>query len=267
MLEIQNLFVKVDKTLLLEDISLNLEKGDLNIIIGPNGAGKSTLLKTIVKILDIHKGDISLDEKSFKKQDNIEISKQIAYMAQSNEKSNLSVIDILELSRRKYSGFNLEQKDHTLIEDIIKEFELEKFLDKNIDILSGGEKQKVFLAAAIIQEPKVLILDEPISHLDPKNQIEMLDIIKRKTKEKNFISITVLHDLQNALHYGDKIIMLKNKKVINFQKSENIDSSMLTKLYEIPCRLFWENGHPFSFFGHHHSDLKTDKHSHEKIKR
>ncbi len=225
------------------------------------------LLKAIVRILDIHKGDILLNKKSFKEQDISEVSKNIAYMAQANEKSNLKVVDVLELSRRKHSGFSLNKKDYTLIEDIIKEFELEEFLNKNIDILSGGERQKVFLAAAIIQEPKILILDEPISHLDPKNQIEMLDIIKRKTKEKNLISITVLHDLQNALHYGDKIIMLKNKKVVNFQKSKDVDSLMLSKLYDIPCKLFWENGHPFSFFGHQHSHIETYKHSHTRTKK
>ncbi len=263
-LQIKDVFVKINKTILLEDVNLSLQKGDLNIIIGPNGAGKSTLLKAIVKILDIQKGDILLNNKSFKEQNINEVSSQIAYMAQSNEKSNLNVIDVLELSRRKYSGFILSKTDYILIENIIKEFGLEKFLNKNIDMLSGGERQKVFLAAAIIQEPKVLILDEPISHLDPKNQIEMLDIIKRKTKEENFICITVLHDLQNALHYGNKIIMLKNKKIINFQKSEDINSQMLSSLYDIPCKLFWEDGHPFLFLGHQHSNTKTYQHSHKK---
>lgn len=264
MLEIKDLSVKLKKVTLLKNINLKLLSGELNIIIGPNGAGKSTFLKSIIKIVDNYKGEIFLDKKNLTNSSIDELTKDIAYMAQFNQNSNLNTIDVLEISRRKHSGFKLKNKDHKIIEEIIKEFKLQKFLDKNIDNLSGGERQKIFLAAAIVQEPKVLLLDEPISHLDPKNQIEMLEIIKRKTKEKNFITITVLHDLQNALHYANKIIMLKNKEVINFQKSIDVDEQMVSKLYEIPCKLFWKEGHPFSFFGHSHEEFHKDKHSHKK---
>ncbi|WP_044417428.1 ABC transporter ATP-binding protein [Halarcobacter anaerophilus] len=264
MLEIKDLNVKLKKETLLEDINLKLLSGELNIIIGPNGAGKSTFLKSLIKIVDIYKGEIFLDNRNLTKSSINELSKDIAYMAQFNQNSNLNTIDVLEISRRKHSGFTLKNRDHDLIEEIIKEFELQKFLHRNIDTLSGGERQKIFLAAAIIQEPKVLLLDEPISHLDPKNQIEMLEIIKRKTKENNFITITVLHDLQNALHYANKIIMLKNKRVIDFQDSINVDEKMVSKLFEIPCKLFWQEGHPFSFFGHSHDELHKNRHSHKK---
>ena len=183
-------------------------------------------------------------------------------MAQFNQDSNLNVIDVLELSRRKYSGFTLSKSDYRLIDEIIKEFELEQFIDKNIDRLSGGERQKIFLAAAIIQEPKILLLDEPISHLDPKNQIEMLELIKKKTKENQFITLTVLHDLQNTLHYADKVIMLKESKIIDFQASSDVTQEMVSTLYDTPCKLFWHEGHHFSFFGHSH-ETKKASHSHK----
>lgn len=249
---IEKLNARVNKLLLLDNIHLNLYNSNLNVIIGPNGAGKSTLLKSIVKIITDIDGTILLNGENIENKDIKELSNDISYMGQFQSNSNLNVIDILELSRRKYSGFSLNNDDHNIIEKIVKEFKIESFLNKNIDHLSGGEKQKIFLAAALIQEPKVLLLDEPTSALDPKNQIEMLGIIKKVTKEKNLITIMVLHDLQNALHYADKIIMLKNKMIRNFEDSKNVTSDMISKLYDVPCDIFWQNGHPFTFFGHSH---------------
>lgn len=263
-LEIKNLNVKIKRTNLLENINLNLKNSELNIIIGPNGAGKSTLLKSICKIIDDVKGEILLNNENILTKDLQEVSKDISYMGQFQNSSNLNVIDILELSRRKYSGFSLSKNDHKIIEKIINEFKIEKFLHKNIDLLSGGEKQKIFLAASLIQQPKVLLLDEPTSFLDPKNQIEMLEIIKRITFEKSLITIMVIHDLQNALHYANKIIMLKDKKIINFQDSKNIDAKMISNLYNIPCEIFWQNGHPFTFFGHSHNHGSSNHNHHHE---
>jgi len=262
-LEIKNLSVKIKKTKLLNKINLKAKNSDLNIIIGPNGAGKSTLLKSICKIIDYVEGEILLNDENIIEKDLQEVSKNISYMGQFQNNSNLNVIDILELSRRKYSGFSLNNEDHKIIEKIIKEVDIEKFLHNNIDLLSGGEKQKVFLAASLIQEPKVLLLDEPTSFLDPKNQIEMLEIIKKVSKEKSLITLMVIHDLQNALHYADKIIMLKDKEIIDFQDSLNVDAKMISNLYNIPCEIFWQNGHPFTFFGHTHNHGNSHHNHHE----
>jgi len=266
MLKIKDLNVDIKKKPLLQNINLELLSGQLNIIIGPNGAGKSTLLKSIVGIIKNRSGSILLDNKNLTLSLQQERSKYIAYMSQFNQNSNLSTLDILELSRRKHSGFYLQKRDHQLISQIIKEFNLQQFLTKNIDHLSGGQRQKIFLAAAILQEPKILLLDEPSSHLDPKNQIEMLQLVKEKTKINNLITITVLHDLQNALHYADKIIMLKDKKIINFKKSLEVDESMICQLFDTKCKLFWQEGHPFLFFTHHHEHTKGQTHSHKKEK-
>lgn len=258
MLEIKNLTVQLKDMFLLENINLDLKQNQLNVIIGPNGAGKSTLLKTIANILLPSSGSITLNNQPID-------STQIAYMAQFNQNSNLQVIDILELSRRKNSGMILSQYDHELIYTSIKEFSLENFLHRNIDTLSGGEKQKIYLTAALLQEPKILLLDEPISFLDPKNQIEILDIIKRKTHEQNLITLAVLHDLQSTLHYANKVIMLKNKKVIHFANTQEITQEIITNLYDIPCKIFWQDGHPFSFFGHSHNHTHIHTHNHKGI--
>lgn len=263
MFVIKNLSTSINNQILLQNINLEVKSGELNIILGRNGAGKSTLLKSIVKILDC-KGEIYLDKENISNLPVETLSHKIAYMGQFNTGTSLSVIDILELSRRKYSGILLQREDYTIIDKYIDEFDLKKFLHRNIDTLSGGEKQKIFLAATLIQEPKVLLLDEPISHLDPKNQIEILEIIKQKTKQNNLITFVVLHDLQNALHYGDNIIMINNKTIQEFQTSLNVDEKMINNLYGINCEIFWKDGHPFTFFRHIHQESVEQIHSHKE---
>lgn len=264
MLKVKDLNLYINKKHLLKDISIDAQSSYLNIILGPNGAGKSTFLKSIAKIIDDFSGEIVLDDEMISEQTIAEVSKKIAYMGQFNSGSNLSVLEVLELSRRKFSGMSLSQDDHKIISTHINELDLEKFLHRNIDTLSGGERQKIFLAAALIQEPKVLLLDEPISHLDPKNQIEILEIIKKKTKQNDLITFVVLHDLQNSLHYGDNIMMLKEGELIEFKECADIDEDMINKLYGINCELFWKNGHPFTFFKHTHMEHHHKTHSHKE---
>ncbi len=261
MLRIQDLSVRVGTKTLIQDINIDVKSSDVNIIIGPNGAGKSTFLKAISKIIEPNSGKVYLKDKDIFDMAIEDISRDIAYMGQFNLGTSLSVIDILELSRRKYSGMLLSKDDYAIIDEIISEFHLQKFLHDNIDILSGGERQKVFLAAALIQKPKVLLLDEPISHLDPKNQIEILEIIKHKTKQKELITFIVLHDLQNALHYGDNIIMFKDKRIIEFEQCSQTTPYMIDKLYDVKCEMFWQSGHPFTFLKHtHDGDVNTHSH-------
>lgn len=262
MLKVENLSANLNGKVLLEDINIQVESSKLNIILGPNGAGKSTFLKSLAKIID-SKGKIYLDNKDISNSSIELVSKKAAYMGQFNEGTNLRVIDVLELSRRKYSGIFLNKRDHEIIEQNIKEFGLKPFLYRDIDSLSGGERQKIFLAASLIQKPRVLLLDEPISHLDPKNQIEILQIIKEKTVKNDLIVFVVLHDLQNALHYGDNIMMIKNSRLLHFKESSFIDEQMINDLYGVDCELFWQNGHPFTFFRHTHSKHPKGTHTHK----
>lgn len=254
MLDIQNLSVQIKNKTILENINIKVNSGKVNIILGPNGTGKSTFLKSIMHIIE-STGDIFLDNENLSELCIEKRAQKIAYMGQFNAGTSLSVIDILELSRRKYNGMLLTQEDYKIIDKHIEEFSLKKFLHRDIDTLSGGERQKIFLAAALVQEPKVLLLDEPISHLDPKNQIEILEIIKHKTVQNNLITFVVLHDLQNSLHYGDTIVMIKDKKIIEFHESKDINEQMINKLYDVHCELFWSRGHPFTFLRHTHQHL------------
>jgi iron complex transport system ATP-binding protein len=249
---IRNLtYTKVKKDL-LKDINIEAKSSEMIALIGPNGAGKSTLLKHISKILPIEKNTIYLEGVDIFDLEARELAKDLSYLAQFTQTPRLSVLEVLELSRRVYSGIRLKKEDSVKIENIAKEFELEKLLQRDLGTLSGGERQKVMIAAAILQEPKVLLLDEPISHLDPKNQLEMLSSIKKITKEKRIITLIVLHDIQHAIHYASRLLMLKNGSLIHDVATKELNPKMLEELFDVHVTMHQSNRHTFIYYDHQH---------------
>lgn len=259
--EIKNLSCTIENKTIIEDINFTIRSGELNIVIGANGAGKSTLLKAIARVQE-SKGIFLLDDDNMASYGISKIAKTVSLMPQFNNNVHLSVKEILELGRRPYSGFTLLKEDYEMINLIVEELELERFLDRSMNTLSGGERQKVYLAKSLIQNPKILLLDEPISHLDPKNQQEILEIVKKVTLKKNLITIVVLHDLQSALHYGDNLLFLKNGNLLKHLAVKDIKSEDFEELYDIKCKIFKNEGHHFVLMGHSHTNDGEVGHNH-----
>lgn len=250
---VQNINFMIKKTKLLDDISFTCKAGNMLALIGPNGAGKTTLLKAITNIYKKQSGKVLLFDEDISKMSFEELSKKIAYMPQFNEVPHISVLEVLELGRYTFCKSKLSVNDRNIIDNIIQEFSLESILNSNISTLSGGQRQKVFLASALVQEPKLLILDEPISHLDPKNQLDVLRVVKKITKERNIITLIVLHDIQHALHYSDELLMLKGFRVLYQLKREAVQEKHLNEIFDIHSKLFKEDRHTFVFYKHSHS--------------
>lgn len=249
---VQNVNFTLKKTKLIDDISFTCKAGEMLAFVGPNGAGKTTLLKSITNIYKKDSGKVLLFDEDISKMPFEELSKKVAYMPQFNEVPHISVLEVLELGRYTFCKSKLTAKDRIVLDTIIKEFVLESLLNINISTLSGGERQKVFLASALVQEPKLLILDEPISHLDPKNQLDVLRVVKKITKQKNIITLIVLHDIQHALHYSDELLMLKNSKVLYQLKKDAVREEHLNKVFEVQAKLFKEEKHTFIYYQHSH---------------
>jgi iron complex transport system ATP-binding protein len=262
MLHIENLNFSIKGKKLLDDINFSNEQGQMRVFIGPNGAGKSTLLKNIANIYKRQQGKVLLDSLELGELNTKELSKIIAYMPQFNKVPNISVLEVLELGRYTYSGSKIKKEDRSIINEIIENFSMQSILSKNIAALSGGQRQKVFLASCLIQQPKILMLDEPISHLDPKNQLDVLQTIKKLTKERGIITLIVLHDIQHALHYGDNLLMMKDARVAYDIKTKEIEERHLNEVFDVHAKLFKQEHHTFVYYEHSH--LKNDKkHSHE----
>jgi len=252
-LHVEHLGFKLKRKTILEDINFDAKSSQVRVIIGPNGAGKTTLLKAIAQINKKSFGGLSVDGTHLGSLKTAELSKIISYMPQFLEVPDLSVLEVLELGRYTFSGFKIKQKDRVVIDDIIERFSLSSILEKRIPTLSGGERQKVLLASSLTQEPKVLLLDEPISHLDPKNQLEVLRVIKKLTIDKKIITLIVLHDIQHALHYGDKLLMMKNGKVAYDLDEKEIKEHHLSTVFDVDVKLFREKNHTFVYYAHTHT--------------
>ncbi|NLK65882.1 MAG: ABC transporter ATP-binding protein [Campylobacteraceae bacterium] len=251
-LKISNLTTKIGKRELLKDINLSFESGELNALVGPNGAGKSTILRSISNLATEISGSVELDGENLLRLSRAEMAKKLAFMTQFYQNINLTVSDVFSLSRRVLSDGSLTKIDHEKIAEMAELLNLNSWLDISLANLSGGERQKVLIAAALLGEPKILLLDEPISHLDPKNQHEMLELIRRVTKEQNIITIIVLHDIHHALHYADKVVMLKNGEILGAKPSREISRDDLHALFDMELSIHEISGHKFVYFGHKH---------------
>lgn len=238
---------------ILHDVSFEVKSGEICALIGANGAGKSTLLRCIAG-LEAVRGSVSFSGLDLLALDLEKRAKILSFMPQFSNSSDLSVSEILSLARRAKSG-RLESADYEKIEQTAKNFGFESWLGASVQTLSGGQRQKVFIAASLLQEPQILLLDEPISHLDPKNQHEMLELIRAQTQELGLITIAVLHDIHHALHYARDLIMLKKGRVLSCKASRDVCDADLEHLFEMRLSIHEIRGHKFVYFGHSHAGI------------
>lgn len=246
MLKIESVYSGYGEKDVLRGIKIDFNRGRFYAILGPNGSGKSTLLRTIVRILKPKRGVILIDDEDIRRLSAKEIAKKIAYLPQrSNSVPHSTVFDSILLGRKPHVFFEPSKKDIEIVEKLINEFGLTQFAFKKIDELSGGEAQKVLIARALAQEPEVLLLDEPVNHLDPKNQIEILGILKKLTTELNLITIIVLHDLNLAIQFADQFIFMKNGEIYCAGDLAIIEPSVIKSVYEIDVEIVEFNRRKF----------------------
>ena len=169
------------------------DAGECLAVLGNNGAGKSTLLKCFSHILRPQSGRVLVDGRDILSLSLGELAREAALMTQSAPSTRLTVYDTLLLGRKPYMKWGVSQHDRAVVADILRQLELEPFAMRYLDQLSGGEQQKILLARALVQEPKLLLLDEPTSSLDLKNQYEVLGLVRRFCRERNITAVLVLH--------------------------------------------------------------------------
>lgn len=212
MLKIKDLVCGYDKRFFLKDINLNVNDGELLGIIGPNGSGKTTLLRAISRILKPSKGEIIFKEKNISQMGYRELAKKIAVVSQNPGLSGVSVEEYIILGRmpyRKRLQFLDTSRDREIARKAMNLTDTIELSQRPMNELSGGEIQRVVIARAIAQEPELLLLDEPTTHLDIGHQIEILDLIKELNKKEGLTVIAVFHDLNLASEYCDRLILLK----------------------------------------------------------
>lgn len=218
---------------ILDDISFQVEDGEFLAILGNNGVGKSTMLKCFNKILVPHAGKILIDDEDLLQLSGREVAKKIAFVAQSVPDTQMTVHDMVMLGRKPYMKWGFTEEDHQLIHEAMDRLKISHLRGRFLNQLSGGERQKVMLARAMAQNPKVLLLDEPTSSLDIQNQYQVLQTVQEICKEDHITAIVVIHDLNLALRFCNRFLLLKQGKVYGFGDKGILDRSALLNVYKV----------------------------------
>lgn len=228
----------------LRDISFTVGDHRIVAVMGPNGAGKSTLLKCIDRILRPRMGTILVAGDDIRSLPQKAIARRIGYVAQRNETARLTAFDAILLGRHPHIRYRLGKKDLLAANAIIDKLHLHDLALRYIDQMSGGELQKVCLARAIVQDPELLLLDEPTTSLDLKNQIEIMRLI-RSIAEGHHVSVVMsLHDINMALHYTDAIVFLKDTRIHSVCSKLDITEATIREVYGIDVKLHYAGDYP-----------------------
>jgi iron complex transport system ATP-binding protein len=197
---------------IVRNIYLSLQPGEWLSLVGANGSGKSTLLRLFSRILSPQEGAVLLDGRAIHDQSVSAIARQLAILPQQPTlPTGLTVRQLVSLGRTPHQPWwqwELDRDDRQQVEQAIAHTQLEKLADRPIEHLSGGERQRAFLALALAQNPQVLLLDEPTTFLDLHYQLELLELLKTLNQQRNLTLITVLHDINLAIRYSDRIALL-----------------------------------------------------------
>ena len=241
MIEIKNISYAYKKQPILDDINFSIAEGECLAILGKNGAGKSTLIKCISKLLHSPDAQVLINNQNVLDLPRNEIAKSLAYVAQKNTPPHAKVFETVLLGRRPYIHLKPSPEDYQICDYIMERLNLTHYAMKYVDELSGGELQKVMLARALVQQPKLLLLDEPTSNLDPKNQYDMMELIREISRENKIASIVVLHDLNLSIRYCDKFLFLNNQKIHSFGGNELINPTLFKEIYDIETEIIEHN--------------------------
>lgn len=234
---IRNISFSYDKTPILKNIDISIEKGSFTAFVGPNGSGKSTLIKCIIGFLKPQKGELFIKNKELNSYNSDNLSKTIAYVPQSEALYGaLTVYETVLMGRKPYIAWSPGKNDHSIVIRVLKMLDLEDIAERNINELSGGQKQRAFIARALTQEPQILLLDEPTANLDLKHTIDVLKLLEELAL-KGITVVIAIHDLNMAIRHCSKVVMINSGTIFAHGGKEIITESNIKKLYDVNVRL------------------------------
>lgn len=235
---LKNIDFSYDGLSVIQDVSFMVRPGEILGIIGPNGSGKTTLLNIICGVLKPNSGDIFIQDKNVKEIPRKELYQILAIVPQDSITSfNYTVLDIVLMGRTPYlkGSFWEREIDYEVAINSIKDIGIYNLKDKYVSQLSGGERQKVTIAQALSQQPKILLLDEPTTHLDINSKLEIMNLITRLNKEQKITVITIFHDINLAASFCPRILILSKGRISAMGNAEDVLTSQnLEGAYDIP---------------------------------
>lgn len=239
MLKVNDLHFRYGRTgnPVLNGASLELKQGEIGILLGKNGSGKTTLFKNILGIEKPLSGTIRFEGENLLTMKRRDRARRIAYVPQHIHFGDLTVLDSVLMGRISYFGMKAGREDYEAVERILEDMQLSDFANRSAEALSGGEKQKIAIARAMAQEPKLMIFDEPTGNLDIANEQLIIEEAKKLAREKNISILSSLHDLNQALSFGDKFFFLKNGTVKYAGGREIITPEAVKETFDVNVRI------------------------------
>lgn len=237
MLTVENVLISYEQKQVIKDFSFHVAAGEIVSIIGPNGSGKSTLLKSIARMHPYDKGCITLNNMNMKTLSSKDIAKKLCMLSQRNQAPNdITVQNLVSYGRYPHKKWfeRLNNEDMQIVHWALEKTHLLHYKDRPIAALSGGESQRAWIAMALAQRPQILLLDEPTTYLDIAHQHEVLQLVRELNEEMGMTVVMVLHDLNQAAAYSDKIIVIQEGhcKVIGSPK-EVMTKQMIRDVYKM----------------------------------
>jgi iron complex transport system ATP-binding protein len=228
----------------LQNINFSICKGNFLAVLGVNGAGKSTLLKCINRVLKPCAGTVLVQNDEVTQLTRREIAKRIGYVPQRYEHFSTTVFDAVLLGRKPYIQWEASRNDLEIVQKAINMLELKEYALRYLNELSGGEQQKVIIARALAQEPDLLLLDEPTSSLDLRNQLEVIRAIKRIIQTGHIAAVVSMHDLNLAIRFADKFILLRDGEIFAAGGLEVMTPENIERVYSTPVKITEIEGIP-----------------------
>ena len=239
MLEIRGLRFRYSRRspMVIDGLDLSLEDGEIGIVLGKNGSGKTTLFRLILGILRPEGGSILFDGQDILKMDRRRRAGLISYVPQDLRFGALSVYDTVLAGRVSRFGSRAGKEDHLAVRRILDDMGLAPLAGRNADELSGGERQKVAIARALVQEPRLLVFDEPTGNLDIANEQIILGEARRLSREKRIGILTSLHDLNQAAALGDRFFFMKGGRIRHAGGPGSMNEEVIRDVFDAEVRI------------------------------
>jgi iron complex transport system ATP-binding protein len=235
MIQVRSLSKFYGKKSVVEDVTVNIQPGKITSFIGPNGAGKSTLLSMVSRLLDADTGEVLVDNADVRKMKSNDFAKRVSILKQSNYMNvRLTIRELVSFGRFPYSKGRLTEEDERIVDQSLEYMHLTEMQDSFLDELSGGQRQRAFIAMVIAQDTEYILLDEPLNNLDMKHSVQIMKILRRLVDELGKTVVIVLHDINFASVYSDRIVAMKDGKVVKDGPTEEIiQSEALSEIYDM----------------------------------
>jgi iron complex transport system ATP-binding protein len=236
-LELHELDFAYGRRPVLAGVRLEVPAGEIVAVLGPNGVGKTTLLKCINAILRTEKGAILVDAEDVRRMSPAAVAARIGYVAQRTDAAQMTVFDAVLTGRIPHIRWQATEHDLHAVEAVVARLGLGLLALRFIDELSGGELQKVAIARALVQEPRLLLLDEPTSSLDLRNQIDILSLLRSVVDDRRVAVVMTMHDINTALRFADALVFVKGGRVAAHCRAAEVTAGLVSDVYGVAVEL------------------------------